>query len=206
MTDEICLKMMKDNCYYCDQSPEISLNGIDRLNNQDNYSIVNTVSCCKKCNFIKTALDCNTFIKRCIHISSLLDSYINLYPCAWPNRKSTSYEIYKSRANKKKFKFELTKEIYCKITNENCTYCGKIVDNNNLNGIDRINDKIGYVDDNITSCCSECNYMKGSLSFDEFINQCIRIAKNMIKSKFIERENIPINLYCLNKKFKTITI
>lgn len=47
------------------------------------------------------------------------------------------------------------------------------------NGIDRKDSKGDYIEDNCVSCCSKCNYMKGALPFDEFIELIKRIASHL---------------------------
>jgi hypothetical protein len=63
-------QLTKANCYYCNAPPSLNIktpggdytyNGIDRLNNSMNYTITNTVSCCKWCNISKNNRDINDF-------------------------------------------------------------------------------------------------------------------------------------------------
>lgn len=66
---------------------------------------------------------------------------------------------------------------YKHIINQECYYCGKKNDQctsrNDLffyhNGVDRLNSNIGYVKNNVVSCCTKCNMAKGVLSPEEFI-------------------------------------
>lgn len=64
LTEQQCLKVMKQNCYYCGREPfnvsnrknswgEFIYNGIDRLDNNKPYSMNNVVPCCKDCNYMK---------------------------------------------------------------------------------------------------------------------------------------------------------
>lgn len=58
-----------------------------------------------------------------------------------------------------------------------CTYCGasasKAVKTKYevflANGIDRVDNSIGYLEGNVVSCCKTCNYMKRDLSVVEFL-------------------------------------
>lgn len=65
-----------------------------------------------------------------------------------------------------------------------CYYCGMISSNtfNNLkyNGIDRIDNSIGYIDTNVISCCKYCNSMKSDMSYNKFIEHIQSINKNTI--------------------------
>jgi hypothetical protein len=50
-----------------------------------------------------------------------------------------------------------------------------------LNGIDRIDSKLGYVEGNVVSCCKICNSAKGDLTLAEFenwINKMIKFKTN----------------------------
>ena len=82
-----------------------------------------------------------------------------------------SYYI-KNAKNKKRKMLLTENEIYLLFKNK-CYYCG--IYPNPLNGIDRIDNKNDYEIDNVVSCCSTCNYMKGTLSLNNFICQIIKI-------------------------------
>jgi hypothetical protein len=75
------------------------------------------------------------------------------------------YHQYKKRAKKKNIRFELLEKDCIPFYNTNCSYCGS---NINGLGIDRVDNGRGYVIDNIVPCCSTCNFMKFTLTKDEF--------------------------------------
>jgi hypothetical protein len=60
------------------------------------------------------------------------------------------------------------------ITKKDCNYCGK----NGPNGIDRIDNSIGYIKVNCVACCKHCNYAKGNLSIADFNTWTKRFVKN----------------------------
>lgn len=74
---------------------------------------------------------------------------------------------YKRTAEYKNLVFELDDAVFEQLTNDNCYYCG-IKEENRLNGIDRKDSNIGYTLDNCVSCCTMCNFMKGSYDIDYF--------------------------------------
>lgn len=91
-------------------------------------------------------------------------------------------------AKKRNLKFELTDDEFSKLTKEKCFYCGevpnKIIKSNYksgisdiyvYNGIDRIDNSIGYELKNCVSCCKNCNYFKANLSPMEFLNHVNKI-------------------------------
>lgn len=185
LSDEMCYKMMTAKCFYCDYISNKSLNGIDRMDSMGSYEKNNTVSCCKNCNFIKGCLDPETFIKRCQHISKHFGGNGKINKDIWPDTKSSSYKVYLTRAANKDLEFALTKEQFTKFTTEKCYYCNKDVSKTHINGIDRKNNEIGYNMSNCASCCSQCNYMKGSLTVYEFIDTCKRVSEYNIKNNIV---------------------
>ena len=58
---------------------------------------------------------------------------------------------------------------------DDCHYCG-FHSNNFLNGIDRMNNLIGYTKENSVACCQVCNRMKNTLNKETFILMCIHIT------------------------------
>jgi hypothetical protein len=176
MTDEVAKNLMTNKCYYCDFLDDKYSNGIDRMDSKVGYILTNCVSCCKTCNFIKKSLDARTFVERCIHIASCHGNGDTMFESAWPQSSRATYSDYKERAQNKELAFEITKEQFKDITTSPCHYCHR--ENNKKNGIDRKNNDIGYISDNIVPCCAECNCMKTSLNTDVFIDGCKRVANH----------------------------
>jgi hypothetical protein len=195
LTDEYSYTMMTSNCFYCHFKSEKTLNGIDRMDSNQGYCKANCVSCCKICNFMKGSLDPTTFIKKCQHISKTFDGIGQYHPELFPNRQSSSFDVYKSRAQTKGFDFTLTENDYKYIIQQKCNYCKKETDLYHTNGIDRTNNDQGYTIENCVACCSECNYMKGSLNDREFIESCKNIANHTFEIDVV----IPETEQCLNK-------
>lgn len=81
------------------------------------------------------------------------------------------FNIYKCSAIKRGLMFKITFPEFLDIINQPCYYCG-----GEGYGIDRLDSSIGYLKDNITSCCSMCNYMKSTYTKNEFIERCIKIS------------------------------
>jgi hypothetical protein len=65
--------LINSHCAYCNTSVETELyngaGGIDRKNNLIGYTKINSVSCCKTCNFLKHTQSDTDFIKKCAVIS-----------------------------------------------------------------------------------------------------------------------------------------
>lgn len=89
-----------------------------------------------------------------------------------------TYLRYRQRARKSVFPFELTKEEFKAVQQQNCFYCGASPSQTNksnydngdyvYNGIDRVDNSKGYVVGNCVPCCRRCNWAKGNGRVDEF--------------------------------------
>lgn len=96
---------------------------------------------------------------------------------------------YKLGAKRRNYLWELTDEKakilfqsdchYCgkKSTDEPICYrtCGKFTKGFFYNGIDRLNNKLGYITGNVVPCCMICNHGKHSLPIEIFIKWIERI-------------------------------
>lgn len=77
------------------------------------------------------------------------------------------------------------------IVSLHCYYCGSApmrqtpiilgerrLSKEKLNGIDRVDSKLGYSASNCVPCCRNCNWAKRTLSQAEFIAHCNKILKH----------------------------
>jgi len=101
------------------------------------------------------------------------------------------YRIYKHNAVKRSLDFSLSIEDFNKLIFDKCIYCGiepqsKIFVSSQLNrrdkelsynGIDRVDNNIGYIMSNCVSCCSICNAAKSDLSIDQFRSWISRLIE-----------------------------
>jgi len=87
------------------------------------------------------------------------------------NSREDNYKVYSRCANLKNLSFELSYDDYLKIVNVPCYYCDCVEDDKGFNGIDRLDSVVGYAIDNCVSCCRMCNFMKGSLDNNTFVNK-----------------------------------
>lgn len=99
------------------------------------------------------------------------------------------YMRYAHGAIYRNYEWKLTPEQFEEIVTKNCTYCqappreykrakrkGKGAGFRAVcNGIDRINNQLGYTLDNCTACCPTCNRMKGTMDIVEFAKQISRM-------------------------------
>jgi 5-methylcytosine-specific restriction endonuclease McrA len=87
---------------------------------------------------------------------------------------------YKQNAKRDGRVFGLTKEEFVHITSSDCYYCG--VEPLNVyggktyngdytyNGIDRVDNRKGYITSNVVPCCRNCNSKKQHLTIEELRN------------------------------------
>ena len=174
-TKEEFVKIVESPCNYCGIIQEKGFNGIDRVNSTIGYIKDNCVSCCAMCNYMKGCLDKNIFIQRVEHIvtyNKLAEG--KLCPKSFKDY-DTNYLSYKSRSDKKGLQFKMSKCVFDILTNRSCYLCGKQTTKTHQNGLDRIDSSIGYIENNVYTCCGNCNYMKNNYSYKHFIDKCLLI-------------------------------
>jgi hypothetical protein len=110
--------------------------------------------------------------------------------------------IYSPMKKRHRFKFKnedyINFDFFKKLSLSNCFYCGSIPYNTQsdvrylkdgtkliitdfilkYNGIDRIDSLKGYENENVVSCCKNCNSAKMQLTILDFKNHIIKIYKN----------------------------
>jgi hypothetical protein len=100
------------------------------------------------------------------------------------------FGIYSRNAMGRGYTFELSKDIFRTLTKGLCHYCDSVPSrsfhNSGLcksqyiyNGIDRIDNSVGYVPSNCVSCCKMCNSMKSNYSYEEFVAKCLIIVETI---------------------------
>ena len=94
---------------------------------------------------------------------------------------------YQGAAKDRGFSWELSVEQAVDLLKRACVFCGSpptrelgkgTLTSCFVNGIDRWNNEVGYTDRNCVTCCSICNYMKGTKSGGEFLAQIKRIYEH----------------------------
>lgn len=146
--------------------------------------------------------DCGSAPKK-IRSSSLINNYTQSCGCLnLDNRRKAPGESgfnlllksYQDNAKKRGLIFELTRELFRTLTSSVCNYCGcdpclitripapsystegyahsKYV----YNGIDRVDNLIGYTVSNSVPCCWRCNEWKRTMPLGDFVCQVKRIA------------------------------
>jgi hypothetical protein len=96
---------------------------------------------------------------------------------------------YKRSAKDGQREFSLTEDEVYNLVVGRCYYCGAIPSQESYsnkhnkwgkflyNGIDRLDNLIGYHSGNVVTCCKQCNYSKRDLKYDEFISWLHRASE-----------------------------
>lgn len=69
LTEEQFTELIMKSCYYCSYFVEKSIVGVDRYDNDKDYTIENCVPCCKWCNRMKLNQPTEEFLERCRRIA-----------------------------------------------------------------------------------------------------------------------------------------
>lgn len=107
------------------------------------------------------------------------------------------FYAYKKGARDRGFSFELDINQFKSFLDKNCFYCGdepksvyRILNSKTgevragipiiYNGVDRINNLIGYTIDNSVTCCETCNRMKTNHDYEFFLDHVKKIYENSV--------------------------
>ena len=199
-------KLVKEPCYYCDVIQERGFNGIDRLDSNVGYTMDNCVSCCKTCNYMKCSLSVDVFLKRLEHILTYNNKIKGRYfPEEYSSYSAASYNEYKRRADNKSLLFEITNDEYVELLANNCYLCGRDGGDEFTNGIDRIDNNLGYIMTNVKSCCGSCNYIKKDTGLNELFEKMLMIYAKHIANIQKEKNQAKTQKY-RNNLMETIGI
>jgi hypothetical protein len=153
---------------------------------------------------------CDCGMEKIINGSSLIDNHTTSCGCYAKEvtselnkieygqaAKNSRFSQYKHSAKKRNLIFSLSKDEFLKLTQQNCFYCGKepiqncknFSGNGNYyyNGIDRVDNEIGYILSNCVSCCGECNHAKFTTQKSDFFSWISRIYKHSVKGTEYDR-------------------
>jgi hypothetical protein len=82
--------------------------------------------------------------------------------------------------------WELSGEEFDRLTAQDCAYCGCPPSTVNrtgrssgefvYNGLDRVDNTLGYVPGNVVACCPTCNYAKKDMPYEQFMAWIARLV------------------------------
>lgn len=167
-----------------------------------------------KCKCGQTASGAAEFVTR--KISNLMtDGFTSCMACYYKQahvlkyrkeREARSYvfkDVYREYIKKAKargIKFELSLQQASELYSQNCKYCGTPPRNKRTRdtgltvlyqGIDRVDNSIGYSPGNVVPCCKYCNSFKMDRSEDEFLAHATRIHKYKVHR--LSREGVELS-------------
>jgi hypothetical protein len=129
----------------------------------------------------------NTKSCGCFHNSlSAKNSKNSRYKLAKPDAGYVSVmNSYKQNAVSRNQTFELTFDQFKSLITSNCFYCGNEPSNVykrayydiKYNGVDRVDNNIGYTLSNTVTCCKICNIAKNNNTYDDFLQWANRLVK-----------------------------
>lgn len=96
--------------------------------------------------------------------------------------KNSLSQEYKNSAKQRGLVYEISENFLFVSVKSNCHYCGKPpnkphrkCDTFLYNGLDRVDNSIGYIASNVVPCCYICNKMKGELPVEVFLEHLNKI-------------------------------
>lgn len=158
-------------------------------NNKNRLTLLCRCDCGKEKEFIATKIIHN-YIKNC-GCRGLESPFIrDRYKERLIKQIATNYS---RDAKKRKLDFNISKLQILNLISSDCFYCGSKETNLfkihykdrtcifRYNGIDRLDNLKGYELGNCVSCCKECNYLKYTTGYEEFIEWIKKVYTNIIK-------------------------
>ena len=97
---------------------------------------------------------------------------------SWTSPTARFHSLKKS-ARLRNYCWEIPKELAYDLIMDNCFYCG--TSPQPANGIDRVDNTKGYLEDNVVSCCPKCNVAKATQTKSEFESYLFRAAAHLKK-------------------------
>lgn len=122
--------------------------------------------------------------------------------------KNLLFFHYKDSAKKRGLEFSLERDSFIELTSSDCKYCGepptksmalrqkgksrhRSLNGDYLyNGIDRVDNNVGYIEGNCVPCCWLCNELKKARTQDEFISHILKIADNWSRTQTSAKSNL----------------
>ncbi len=218
LTKEDFIKLFNGKCVYCNSEPYKKTNyprlygfyiynGIDRVDNSLGYVPENCVSCCSICNHCKSNFSFDKFkdLVRKVYINKsaqIDDKNIRIINKSDIKLSTFNhvYDDYRQGAKQRELKFNLTKEEAWSIFIQRCHYCNSDLCHKQIskygcgdfshNGIDRVNNDLGYSIENCVPCCVNCNRLKSTESKEGFLEWVEKVYSNL---KLLPDRNINNN-------------
>jgi hypothetical protein len=128
---------------------------------------------CKHCLALAKAEPCSAcgFVKA---VAARVDGLPLCAACRERSVPERLYGRYQASAAKRGLEWDLSLEKFSCLISQPCAWCGE-----KGGGVDRIDNKAGYIWDNCMPCCPRCNHMRGALTVDAFLDTVEMISRRM---------------------------
>ncbi len=168
-TSILMFNMMTKGCFYCGDIAT----SIDRIDSRLDHTPDNCVGSCEGCNNSKGVADPATFIRKAYYRArgEYVDDDMDIW---FVNKNKPRLDVYKKRAERQGVAFELTRGDFDKLVEGNCSYCFRRP--TTWFGIDRVIPVVGYIINNVVSCCFDCNVDKHKDDVETMTKRNVRIA------------------------------
>jgi hypothetical protein len=176
------------------------LKSLNEVNSNGSRYWVCLCNCGKEFKVSTSSLNSGVSSCGCIQRRKFIQSHIGKPSCNLKQKGRSSSNIirqsYKDNAKKRGLSFNITYEQFIFLTSQDCFYCGepprqsmvKRSHNFNCNGIyyynglDRVDNSIGYEYNNVVPCCKVCNRAKFQMSKQDFISWVFKVYKKQNNS------------------------
>jgi hypothetical protein len=133
---------------------------------------------------------CVPCYKKMVLIESQRTPRERLYKAEAFANKHVLWNHYVKSAQKRRIDFAISKTVFQDLIIKPCFYCGYVKEGE-VNGLDRLDNNKGYLQENLMPSCTTCNLLKGTQHPQEFIDKMTAIHtystdKTPIRSDIVE--------------------
>lgn len=117
----------------------------------------------------------------CVHeigVSRFCKACKSIYDRKYNQSPKARYGNYRRNAEIRGLVLEISFSDFCKIITDKCHYCGE-----DGGGVDRVDNTLGYLKENVIACCGQCNRMKNNYTLEQFLDKCQKIVDNIVNKK-----------------------
>lgn len=104
-------------------------------------------------------------------------SRINQRKWVAANPTRAAWKSYRQSARLRGVNFDMSYHMFATRITQPCFYCGALA--RPINGLDRRDNNLGYVDENVSACCTICNLAKRNMTEKEFVSWALRLAHHL---------------------------
>lgn len=122
--------------------------------------------------------------RSCGCLQRLMQQYVNHHPNpTGPSRMALMNEVrnsYIQSARKRQLSWEIRSGDFYTLIQDPCIYCGLVSeDSSQFNGLDRVDNSVGYAMCNVVTCCKTCNYAKHTMQLSDFLAWITKVSNNL---------------------------